>query len=465
MSADPENEYFADGITEDVIAQLSQISDLKVISRTSVMPFKQREQGVREIAAQLNVATLLDGSVRRAAGRVRIVAHLIDAATDRHLWSETYDRELADIFAIQTDVALQIAGALEAELSPREKTRIHREPTNDVEAYQLYLRGRYGLLQLTDIGLESAIWHLEQAIARDPGYAMAYAMLAMVYAEAGTGTTGGEMEPAEAYERAREAATKSLELDSGLAEGHTVLGLVRFAFDFDFSGAEREFKRALEINPRSADTLDIYGRMLSGLGRYEEALEVQERAHELDPLEHRLDRVSTLLRAGRYEEALEPARALVVNEPGFAHGHATLGWTYLLLGRADEGLAALREAVALSPNNTMYQAQLGQALAMTGDVKGAQKVLGKIEKLAKRRYVSPYHLAYVYTGTRRARPGHGLPGEGLRGARRRHLWDQGLLPVQGPADPPEVPGTSRQTELGLMSSRTCSQAWTPATGR
>jgi serine/threonine-protein kinase len=134
MSADPENEYFADGITEDVIAQLSQISDLKVISRTSVMPFKQREQGVRETAAQLNVATLLDGSVRRAAGRVRIVAHLIDAATDRHLWSETYDRELADIFAIQTDVALQIAGALEAELSPGEKNRMLRQPTSDLEA-------------------------------------------------------------------------------------------------------------------------------------------------------------------------------------------------------------------------------------------------------------------------------------------------------------------------------------------
>ena len=398
LSADPANEYFADGITEDVIAQLSQIGELKVISRTSVMPFKERQQGAGEIAAQLNVATLLDGSVRHAGGRVRIVAHLIDAATDRHLWSETYDRELSDIFAIQTDVALQIAGALEAELSPREKTRVLRQPTDDVEAYQLYLRGRYGLLQVTQEGFEAAKWHLEQAIARDPNYAMAYAMLSLAYAEAGAGATGGVLEPAEAYERAREAATKALELDPDLAEAHTMLGLVKFSYDFDFSGAEREFKRALEINPGSADTLDIYGRMLAGLERYEEALEVQERAHELDPLEHRLDRVSTLLRAGRYDEALEPARRIVENEPSFAHGRATLGWTYLFLGQPEEGLAALRKAVSLSPTNTMFQAQLGQALAMTGNVGKARKVLRKMERLAKRRYVSPYHLAYVYTG-------------------------------------------------------------------
>lgn len=398
LSADPENEYFADGITEDVIAQLSQIGDMKVISRTSVMPFKQREQGAREIARQLNVATLLDGSVRRAGDRVRIVAHLVDAATDRHLWSETYDRELSDIFAIQTDVALQIAGALEAELSPREKNRLLRKPTDDVEAYQLYLRARHSLLELTENSFEAAKRLLEQAIALDPGYAMAYAMLALAYAEEGAGVIGAVTEPAEAYERAREAATRALELDPGLAEAHAMLGLVKLYHDLDFSGAEREFKHALEINPGSADTLDIYGRMLSGLGRYDEALEVQERAHELDPLEHRLDRVSTLLRAGRYDEALQPAQQIVENEPGFAHGHATLGWTYLLLKRSDEGLAALRQAVTLSPRNTMYQAQLGQALAMTGGVAGARQVLEELEDLATRRYVSPYHLAYVYTG-------------------------------------------------------------------
>jgi serine/threonine-protein kinase len=398
LSSDPENEYFADGITEDVIAYLSKIGDLKVISRTSVMAFKSREQGVREIAARLNVATLLDGSVRRAGERVRIVAHLIEAATDRHLWSATYDRDLTDIFAIQTDVAVQIAGALEAELTPRERTRLARKPTENLEAYQLYLRGRQGLVQLTKKGFKATIRYLEQAIALDPAYAMAYSTLAYAYVEAGLGVWGSALEPAEAYRLAREAAAKAVELDPGLAEAHTMLGHIKFCHDFDYEGAEREFKRALELNPRSGDTLDIYGRMLGALERYDEALEVQERAHELDPLEHRLDRLSTLLRAGRYAEALPPALELVEKEPGFGHAHTTLGWTYLLMERHEEGVAALRHAVSLSPENDMYRAQFGQALAMTGDVAGAEQVLRELTGLAETRYVSPYHLAYVYTG-------------------------------------------------------------------
>jgi len=398
LSADSENEYFADGVTEDVIAQLSQISDLMVISRTSVMPFKKREQGAREIAAKLKVATLLDGSVRRVGDRVRIVAHLIDAETDRHLWSETYDHQLSDIFAIQTDVALHIAGALEAELSPGERTRLHRKPTSDIEAYQLYLQGRHYLNQLTEKGFETAIEYFERAIEKDPDYALAYAMLALVYAEMGAGVAGGALEPIGAYGRAREAAAKALELDSGLAEAYSMMGLIKFSCDFDYSGAEQQFKRALELNPGSADTLDIYGRMLAGLERYDEALEVQGRAHDLDPLEHRLDLVSTLLRAGRYEKALQPAKRIVEIEPHFAHARATLGWVYFKLGRFDEGLAELRKAISLSPDNTMYQAQLGQALALVGDIRQARQILQELEESAKRRYDSPYHLAYVYTG-------------------------------------------------------------------
>ena len=395
LSADPENEYFADGITEDVIAQLSKIGDLRVISRTSVMAFKRREQGAREIAAQLNVATLLDGSVRHAGERVRIVAHLIEAATDRHLWSATYDRELSDVFAIQTDVAVHIAGALEAELTPRERTRLSRKPTENLEAYQLYLRGRHGMLKLSEKGFEATVGYLEQAIALDPGYAAAYATLAYAYVEAGLGVMGNVLEPAEAYRLAREAAAKALELDPGLAEAHAMLGHIKFSHDFDYEGAEREFKRALEINPRCGDALDIYGRMLGALERYDEALEMQERAHELDPLEHRLDRLSTLLRAGRYDEALPPALELVEQEPAFGHAHTTLGWTYILMGRHEEGVAALRHAVSLHPENAMYRAQLGQALGMTGDIAEAERTL---QELAERHYVSPYHMAYVYTG-------------------------------------------------------------------
>src|SRR5439155_17220939 len=220
LSADPENEFFADGITEDVIAQLSKIRSLKVISRTSVMPFRKREQSLREIGATLQVATLLEGSVRRAGNRVRIVAQLIDADADQHLWAETYDRQLTDIFAIQSDVALQIASALKAELSPAEKTRIRREPTSNVHAYQLYLQGRHCYTRYTEDSVRKGLEYYPEAIAADPGYAMAHVGVAMAYAELAAGEGGGPLRPEVAYDRAKEAVARALALDHGLGEAH-----------------------------------------------------------------------------------------------------------------------------------------------------------------------------------------------------------------------------------------------------
>src|SRR5438445_2077203 len=250
LSADPENEYFADGITEDVIAHLSKIRALKVISRTSVMAFKQREQSLKEIGARLEAATLLEGSVRRVGDRVRIVAQLIDAETDRHLWVETYDRQLTDVFAIQTDVALHLAAALKAELSPDEQSRLHQEPTGDLQAYQLYLQGRHCYFRYTEEGSRKGIEYFEQAIAKDPDYALAYAALAMVYTELGE---AGAMRPDEAYARAKAASAKALALDPELGEAHCMLAFIKAVCDFDWVGAEQEFKRALELTPNSAD--------------------------------------------------------------------------------------------------------------------------------------------------------------------------------------------------------------------
>src|SRR3989442_10630112 len=308
LSADPENEYFADGITEDVIAHLSKIRALKVISRTSVMAFKQREQSLREIGARLETATLLEGSVRRVGDRVRIVAQLVDAETDRHLWAETYDRQLTDVFAIQTDVALHIAAALRAEPSPDERTPIHKEPTRDLQAYQLYLQGRHCLVKFTEPGLRHGIEYVQQAIARDPDYALAYAALAMAYTELGE---TGALRPDEAYARAKEASAKALALDSGLGEAHCMLAFIKAVCDFDWVGAEEEFKRALGLTPNSSDTYDLYGRMCLALERYDEALAMEQRAQELDPLAHRADVARTLQRTGRYDEALQaPTRAI-----------------------------------------------------------------------------------------------------------------------------------------------------------
>ena len=398
LSADPENEFFADGITEDVIAQLSKIRSLKVISRTSVMRFKKREQSLREIGTTLQVATLLEGSVRRVGDRVRIVAQLIDAEADQHLWAETYDRRLTDIFAIQTDVALQIASALEAELSPGERTRIQRKPTSDVHAYQLYLQARHCYTRYTEESIRKGIEYFRKAIAVDPDYALAHTGIALAYAELAAGQGGGGTRPDLAYLEAKDAIARALALDGQLGEAHSVMALLKFTHDFDWAGAEEEFKLALELSPGAADIYDHYGWLCAALQRYDEALALVKRAQELDPLVHRADVAATLLRAGRYQEALEAALRCVEFEPDFGRGRSTLGWAYLKSGMPDQGLAELEQAAALAPDNSMYLAQLGQAYAMAGKTANAQEVLRRLGQLSQERYVSPYHMAYVYTG-------------------------------------------------------------------
>ncbi len=398
LSADPKNEFFADGITEDVIAQLSKIRALKVISRSSVMGFKQRAQGMREIGATLDVETLLDGSVRRAGDRVRIVARLIDAATDRHLWAETYDRQLTDIFAIQTDVALQIAAALRAELSRDERTRIRREPTADVQAYQLYLQGRFWYTRYTEESMGKGIAYLRRAIAADPDYALAHAGLGLAYAELASGQGGGVVRPDEAYHHGMEAVTTALALDGELGEAHGVLGLLKMVHDFDWTGAEAEFTLALSLSPGAADIYDHYGWLCGALERFDEALALVRHAQELDPLTHRADVAATLLRAGRHAEALEEALRSIEFDPDYGRCRSTLGWAYLKNGRMEEGLAELETAVRLVPGHTLYLAQLGQAYGLAGKPALAREVLRGLEDLARERYVSPYHLAYVYTG-------------------------------------------------------------------
>jgi TolB-like protein/Flp pilus assembly protein TadD len=395
LSADAENEYFADGITEDVIAHLSKIRALKVISRTSVMPFKQRQHSLKEIGTTLGATTLLDGSIRHVGDRVRIVAKLIDVETDQHLWAETYDRQLTDIFAIQTDVALQIAAALKAELSPDEHTRVRKEPTRDLQAYKLFLRGRQWFIKYNTEAYERAIEYFDRAIARDPTFALAWANLAMAYTEL---TESGVTAPDVAYERAAEAAANALKLDPDLAAAHCTTAHIKMARDFDWSGAEQEFKRALELSPSDDDAYDLYGRLCAGLGRYDEAIALQRRAHELDPLAHRMDMVTSLLRAGRYDEAAVEAGDAVELEPGYDRARATLGWAYFLSGRRDEGLVELEEAVAISPGNTMWLGQLGEANAMAGNTAKARAILRELEERARSAFVSPYHIVYVYTG-------------------------------------------------------------------
>ncbi len=395
LSTDPENEYFADGITEDVIAQLSKIRSLKVISRTSVMQFKKRETSLREIGAALEATTILEGSVRRAGNRVRIVGQLIDVETDRHLWVETYDRQLTDIFAIQTDVALQIAVALRAELTRDERSRIKREPTANLEAYQLYLQGRFCFIRFTAESIHTSIQYFDRAIEKDPDYAMAYVGLALAYNELGE---GGSVHSGEAYLKSKAAALRALSIDSELGDAHCALAVATFVCDFDWASAEREFKRALELTPGSADTYDLYGRFCSSLQRFDEAIALTKRAQELDPLVHKIDLATAYLRAGAYDEAIPELRRAIERDPHNARAHATLAWAYVKQNRFTEGLTGLKTAVSLAPGATIWLAQLGQVFAMAGDTGQARDVLRQLDEQARTGYVSPYHFAYVYTG-------------------------------------------------------------------
>jgi serine/threonine-protein kinase len=397
MSADPENEFFADGITEDVIAHLAKIRTLRVISRTSVMAFKRREQGLREIGAALGVGMLVQGSVRRSKNRVRIVAQLVDPRTDEHVWTETYDRDLDDIFAIQTDVALHIAAVLRAELTLDERVRIGRRPTHDLEAYQIYLQGRHHFQEFTKAGSIRGLALFEQAVARDPLFALAYAGIAQSHAEGVIGGISGVV-PGEAFARAQQAVDRALALDEGLAEAHGIRGLILFTRDFDWKGAEAEFRLALKLSPGSADTYQQLGWLCSAQRRFDESLALMRRARELDPLAIRSDFANELMRAGRTQEALAEAERALALDASYPRLHTVFGWACMTLGRKAEGLAALERAVELAPESTLFLAQLGQALGMTGSEARARAILAELETLAETQYVAAYHLAHVHTG-------------------------------------------------------------------
>lgn len=439
LSADQEQEHLADGITEDVIAHLAKIRGLSVISSRSVMRFKERQRSLKEIGSILGATTVLDGSVRRVGDRVRVVAKLSEVATDKHLWADTYDRFLTDIFSVQTDVALQIAGSLKAELSPDEQTRVRMQPTRDIRAYQLYLEGRRCLIEYSLDAIRRSIEFFERAIARDSSFALAYTQLAMAYVElAEDGTTA----PDAAYGRATAAAATALELDPLLGAAHCTMGHLKMVRELDWPGAEESFKRALELSPSDADTYCLYGRFCAGLARHQEAIALHRRAHELDPLAHRMDFVTAFLRAGRYREAIAEAESAMALDPRHARTRATLGWAYFLSGRRDEGLAQLSEAVSLTRNNSMWLAQLGEAYGLAGDTEKARQILAELEALARNAYISPYHFAYVHIGlgdfdramdlleqavALRTGPAYGIKGSFLLAPLRDHPRFRSLL--------------------------------------
>jgi eukaryotic-like serine/threonine-protein kinase len=397
FSHDPDQEYFADGMTEALITDLSKISALRVISRTSVMQYKGVKKPLPLIAKELNVDAVVEGSVQRSGDHVRITAELIGAQTDTHLWAESYDRDLRDILALQDDVARAIANQIKVKLTPQEQVRLASARPVNPEAHEAYLKGRYYWNKRNEEGLHRAIEYFSEAAEKDRNYALAHAGLADSYGVLGE---YGLLPAKEAYAKVREATTRALELDDTLAEAHNALATVKWDYDWDWPGAEREFRRAIELNPGYATAHMWYSELLSELGRHEEALAEIKRAQQLDPLSLIINSVSglRLLSAGRDDLAIEQLQKTLEIDPNFARAHFFLGQAYMRKGAFAEAIAEFHRATTLSPNITQYKGGLGYAYARAGKSAEAHKLLSELKEHSKRRYVSWSDLAAIYAG-------------------------------------------------------------------
>ncbi len=365
VSADPQTEYLSDGITESVINNLSQLRSLRVMARSTVFRYKGKEADPQKVGQDLHVGAVLTGRLQERGNTLVIQAELVDVSKGTQLWGEQYNRKLADILAVQEEISREISEKLRLRLTGEEKTRMAKRPTENIEAYQLYLKGRYYWNKRTEEGFRRAIVYFSEATEKDPNYALAHAGLADSYIVLGYFSL---LPAKEAYAKAREAATRALELDETLGEAHNALATAKADYDWDWPGAEREFKRAIELNPGYATTHQWYGRMLSELGRHEEALAEIKRAQQLDPLSLIINAVSgrILLYAGREDLAIEQLRKTLEIDPNFAHAHQFLGYAYVRKGMFGEAIAEFQRAITLSPNFTQYQAGLGHAYARAG---------------------------------------------------------------------------------------------------
>jgi TolB-like protein/Tfp pilus assembly protein PilF len=375
LSSDPENEYFSDGITEEILNALVKVSDLKVASRTSAFAFKGHQGDVREIAEKLGVATVLEGSVRKAGSRVRITGQLIGAADGYHLWSETYDRELEDIFAIQDDIAQSIVGALKATLTGEEGEKLVTPATDNLEAYTLYLKGRFEYNKDTEAGLRQSLEFYEQALRHSPAYAKAWAGIADSWMH----LADDYVPPEQGYTSAREAAEKALELEPELAEAHTARGKVLGWYEWKFAEGELALRRAVAANPNYAEAHWALGSLLPTTGHLKEALQEVRTAQLLDPLSPVTAywHARYLLYTRRPKEAIEECRRALALDPDFAYGLSILGRAQLLEGKGDEAVGSMRSSAERGVSNS-HQAYLAYVLAATGHAEEARAILERV---------------------------------------------------------------------------------------
>jgi TolB-like protein/Tfp pilus assembly protein PilF len=394
LSHEPEQEYFADGMTEELIKSLGKIGSLRVTSRTSTMRYKRTDKSLPQVARELNVDGIVEGTVQRSGDRVRVTAQLIYAPTDRHLWTESYDRELKDVLTLQDDVARAIANEIKVTLTPQEQMSLAAVRPVNPAAYEAYLKGRYYWNKRTAAGIKKASDYFQQAINQQPNYGMAYSGLA----DCNSGLTWhGFASPTEALPRAKASALRAIEIDPKSSEAHASLALV-LSHQRDWAAAENEFMRALQLSPRYANAHHWYGDYLSIVGRQEEALVEAKRAFELDPLSPMINTWLGLryYHARRYDEAIEQGRKVLEFDPSFAPAHLLLGQAYVQKGLHAQAISELQSAASLSGDSPIYMAQVGVGYAAAGRNAEALGVIDQLQKLATQRYVSSYGLAQIY---------------------------------------------------------------------
>lgn len=380
FSGDPSQDYFADGMTDQLITDLAQISALRVISRTSAMVYKGSHKPLPEIARELHVDAVVEGAVQRSGDRVRITAQLIEASSDKHLWAQTYEDNLRDTLTLQKRVASNVAEHIRINLTPQEQASLKKTRVLDPEAYEFYLKGRYFWNKRTADGLQAAVDYFNQAIEKDPKYAQAYAGMADSYALLGDWEYG-VLSSGEAYPKAKAAAIKALEADDTLGEAHTSLAFSLDAFDWDWESAETEYKRAIELNPGYATAHQWYAWHLSEVGRRDEAIVEMRKAEALDPLSLIIsaEMAEILLVAHRNEEAIEQSRKTIAMDENFPIARLELGLALMQKQMYTEAIEQLQKAIALSGNSTTCTSNLAYAYAASGKKSEALKLLTKLK--------------------------------------------------------------------------------------
>jgi len=395
LSNDPEQEYFADGMSDELITDLAQLGSMRVISRTSTVQYKATKKTVPQIGRELGVDALIEGTVERAKNRVRIRVQLIECASDRHLWSKSYDEQLSDALALESTAAHDIAAEIQGRVfASRPDVEPGKARQVDSEAYDSYLKGRYFWNKRSPEALRKSIAFYQRAIELDPQFAASYSGLADVYSILGSDV----LPAAEARERAQAAADKALELDPMLAEGHATLGLLEFYYNWNWQKAEQEFRRAIQLNPNYATAHQWYSSYLTAMGRLQEAAQEADLASQLDPLSLAINTqlASKYYYARQYDRAIEINKKSLDMDPNFLPAHLALASEYEAKGERDEAFREVSDALQLSHEGTAAVVGLGRFYACWGMTAEAQQVIQKLRERSAREFVSPFEIAEIY---------------------------------------------------------------------